>query len=245
MPILAKTLNSSMVAASFCIGAILLALIAILCYNILEIGGDYVNEIWKPVVGNEDRYMVSSFGRIRSLVNNKGNIRKNEKLLSLTKGFGGYPRVHLAVSVGVRKSYSVHRLVAIAFIPNPLNLPEVNHKDESRTNNRVDNLEWCSRRYNSNYGTARERTINGNKEWHEKNVRVMPKGAHSKKSIPVVCVNTGEKFYNAQHASEVYGINRAHINSCCNGRRQSAGKINGEKALWVKALISEYSSCNN
>ena len=69
----------------------------------------------------------------------------------------GYERVHLYKDKK-GKYFKIHRLVAMAFIPNPDNLPQVNHRDENKTNNRVDNLEWCTQEYNLNYGTATRRT---------------------------------------------------------------------------------------
>ena len=106
-----------------------------------------MEEIWKPVVGYEGLYEVSNLGRVRSL--NYRNTGKVKELISHDNGFG-YLIVELRNS-GNRKTYSVHRLVAQAFIPNPDNLPEVNHRDLCKTNNCLLNLEWCSRKYNLEY----------------------------------------------------------------------------------------------
>lgn len=100
-------------------------------------------EEWKAVPGYEGLYEVSNKGNVR-------NVRRNT-LLRLQKN-QGYIRVWLYKN-GIQAGLRVHRLVAQAFIPNPDNLPEVNHIDEDKTNNRVDNLEWCSRKYNVNFGT--------------------------------------------------------------------------------------------
>lgn len=110
-------------------------------------------EYWRPVVGYDGLYMVSNLGRVKSL--NYMHTGK-EHLLRLLKNGGGYLQVDLW-NCGKMKRYSVHRLVAMAFIPNPDNLPQVNHKDEDKLNNCVDNLEWCDGKYNSNYGTRNER----------------------------------------------------------------------------------------
>lgn len=120
-------------------------------------------EIWTPVVGWENLYEVSTFGRVRSkdrIVNRLVNgkiipTRYKSKILSSHLN-RGYEYVTLT-SFPKKQPCKVHRLVASAFIPNPLKLPQVNHKDENKANNNVENLEWCTNIYNANYGTARER----------------------------------------------------------------------------------------
>lgn len=124
----------------------------------------FENEIWLPVKGYEEIYEVSNLGRVRSLdrivKGCYGSIaHKKGKIIASGVGSAGYPVVSLQKD-GKGKTVSVHRLVAIAFLPNPNNLSEVNHKDEDKTNNRVDNLEWCGRIYNANYGTGIERCVN-------------------------------------------------------------------------------------
>ena len=114
-------------------------------------------EEWRPVVGYEGLYEVSNTGRVRSLDRYVktcyGSYRLHKgKVLSP----GIRPDGYLVVSLQYRM-FRVHRLVAEAFLPNPDNLPQVNHKDEDKSNNRVDNLEWCDSKYNNNYGTARIR----------------------------------------------------------------------------------------
>lgn len=108
-------------------------------------------EEWRAVPGYEGLYEVSNIGNVR-------NVRRNT-LLRLQKTNNGYIRVHLCKN-GISTGFQVHRLVAQAFIPNPQDLPQVNHKDEDKTNNNVDNLEWCTAKYNMNFGTARIRSIN-------------------------------------------------------------------------------------
>lgn len=106
------------------------------------------NEIWKPVVGYEGLYEVSNTGNVKSLGN---KVWKNARILKpQVRGKSGYLFVRLSKD-GQAKGINIHRLVAETFIPNPLNLPIVNHKDENRTNNHVDNLEWCTVSYNSKY----------------------------------------------------------------------------------------------
>ena len=115
-----------------------------------------MEEIWKYIEGYEGLYEVSSYGRVRSLgqfVNHNygGYAYRKGRILKPGLGSRGYLSVTLSKN-GIQKNYSVHRLVAQAFIENPDNLPQVNHKDEDRTNNNVTNLEWCDAKYNVNYG---------------------------------------------------------------------------------------------
>jgi hypothetical protein len=119
------------------------------------------NEIWKSVVGYEGFYEVSSLGRVRSLdrtikLYNGGSYVRKEKTLVQIKDKRGYLKLKLLKN-GKMKTFFVHRLVAQAFISNPNELPQVNHKDENKLNNKVENLEWCTQQYNIRYGTARER----------------------------------------------------------------------------------------
>ena len=121
-----------------------------------------MEEIWKDIEGYEGIYEVSNLGRVRSLdhkarhvsrmgrefeVTYKGRIRKQ------VPNENGYPIV-MVKKDGKAHALKVHQLVAKAFIPNPDNLPFINHKDENPSNNRADNLEWCTHEYNVRYGTA-------------------------------------------------------------------------------------------
>ena len=100
-------------------------------------------EIWKRI---DDRYSVSNLGNVKS------NYANKERILKPFKNHRGYLVVDLRHGE-TRKSVPVHRLVAIAFLDNPCSYKEVNHKDEVKTNNNVNNLEWCDTKYNCNYGT--------------------------------------------------------------------------------------------
>lgn len=120
-----------------------------------------LNEVWKDIEGYEGLYQVSNLGRIKSLDRlvsySNGGIRfYKSQILKPKLEKDGYLRI------GLRKEkkkvfFLIHRLVANAFIPNLDNLPQVNHKDENKQNNTVDNLEWCTAKYNINYGTRTER----------------------------------------------------------------------------------------
>ena len=127
-------------------------------------------EIWLPVVGYEGIYEVSD----------RGNIRNANGMVMQKHLNRGYENIGLSKD-GVHKTEKVHQLVAKAFLSNPDNLPEINHKDENRANNDVDNLEWCTPQYNSSYG---HRTENNAK-------------AHEKKVIATLDDGT-EEIYNSQ-----------------------------------------------
>lgn len=122
-----------------------------------------MTEIWKAIEGWEGLYEVSNTGIVRTIghyANYRGNgtlryIKPRVKVTRLDKY--GYETVALYSPYRRAKTCKVHRLVAKAFIPNPLNLPQVNHKDECKTNNVVSNLEWCNCEYNNNYGTRNTR----------------------------------------------------------------------------------------
>lgn len=106
------------------------------------------SETFLSVPGYDGLYEVSNLGNVKSL--------RSGKILKQSNDSHGYKMVSLTKN-GKSRCFGIHRLVAMTFIPNPENLPEVNHKDESHDNNSVENLEWCSRKYNLNYGTYRER----------------------------------------------------------------------------------------
>ena len=106
-------------------------------------------EVWKDIKGYEGKYQVSNLGRVKSLylINRQAKIPR-EKILKLGHNLQGYPQIHLCKDNKTSKSIFVHKLVAEAFIPNPDNLPVVNHKNEIKTDNRVENLEWCTQKNN-------------------------------------------------------------------------------------------------
>lgn len=173
-----------------------------------------MEEIWKEVKYFEDYYEVSNMGRVRSIdryVEHKrhGVVLRKGNILKQYTDSGGYKYVNLHKD-GKRKIYLVHRLVADAFIPNPNNYPCVNHKDENKTNNRVDNLEFCTQKYNTNYGTCIQRRA-------------------EKKSKPVLQYTKDGKFVNEYpsmiEAERHTGIFSVHISKCCNNKphHRSAG----------------------
>lgn len=156
-------------------------------------------EVWKSVVGYEGLYEVSNLGRVKS----------STRVLSQAKSKRtGYVSVCLSKN-GKHKMYLVHRLVAIAFIPNEQEYPQINHKDENKANNRADNLEWCTAKYNNNYGTVKDRISKKNK---------------ISKCKPVVQLRNGTIIaYFPSSISAKHIADPGHIGKCCNGIRKTAG----------------------
>lgn len=164
-----------------------------------------MEENFKDIAGYEGLYQISNLGNVRSLKFGKERILK-------TGDIKGYLVVGLCKE-GVQKNHLVHRLVAEAFIDNPNNLPEVNHKDEDKTNNHVTNLEWCDNIYNINYGTHTERSVQSRRN-------------NKKQSKQVLCVETGIIYPSAREVYRQLGFNNSHICSCCNGKRNTCGGYN-------------------
>lgn len=112
---------------------------------------DKEGEKWLDIAGYEGLYQVSSFGRVRAMYRNGMRRVLKQQILNASITPYGYKAIGLSDINGVVRTFLVHRLVAMAFIPNPDNLPVINHKDENKLNNRVDNIEWCTRAYNNTY----------------------------------------------------------------------------------------------
>lgn len=171
------------------------------------------SEVWKDIEGYEGLYQVSSLGNIRSLdryVKHKLIKGRNMRL----KVCCGYLRVGLRqVNIG-QKTFLIHRLVAQAFIPNPDKLPQVNHKDENKENNCVDNLEWCTATYNINYGTRNKKCG----DWQKQNSKL-------KKAI---CQYTLDgqfvaEFPSISEAERQLGLFSGSIIKSCKAQTKSAG----------------------
>lgn len=160
-----------------------------------------MQEIWKDIPGYENLYQVSNIGNVRSLHNRY----KNKEYLKPCINGKGYLLVSLCKNHS-QKSINVHRLVAQVFIPNPNNLPCINHKDENKQNNNVDNLEWCTYQYNNTYGQR------------------LTKSA-LKQGIPVKCIETEVIYSSAYAASRATGIWQSGICLCCKGRKKTAGNF--------------------
>lgn len=181
-----------------------------------------MEEIWKEIEGYEGKYQVSNTGEVKSL-NYRGGGKT--KLLKQIPDKDGYKTIQLCKN-GKIKSYKVHRLVAIAFIPNPDNLPIVNHKDEDPSNNNVNNLEWCTQKYNVNYGTGIKRNSENHKG--EKHPFYGKKGKDAPGSKPILMYdkegNFIRKFDCISDANEYFGKDRksSNIYMCLSGKNKIA-----------------------
>ena len=137
----------------------------------------------------------------------------------------GYLSVELFKN-GRSKRLLIHRLVATAFIPNPDNLPCVNHKDESRNNNHVDNLEWCTVEYNLTYGTFTQRRV-FNTDYSTESRKIIARENGKKASKPVIQLSKDNEYISnyqsIKEASETLNIDAGHISKVCKGKRKSAG----------------------
>lgn len=188
----------------------------------------------KPVVGYEGYYEVDMYGNVYSVartvqVNDNGRIYDKpvkEKKLTASKHSCGYRTVALTRNGKTEQQY-IHRIVAEAYIPNPQNLPFVNHKDEDKANNFVANLEWCTHEYNITYGTATERRVEKLKgksftDEHKEKIRQSNLGKHGQQR-KVICVDDGMVFGSYNEAGKHYGISPMTVKSCC--ERKSKGKV--------------------
>ena len=172
-----------------------------------------MGEVWKAIPGYEGIYEASNFGRIKSVervVEGRwGPTVIREHLLKPNNVHDGYQQVKFCVG-NERSQQLVHRLIASAFLPNPDNLPQVNHKDGNPENNNVENLEWCTAAENSQH---RSRVL---KKWV----------GHPKK--PVKCLDTGKVYESSHHASRDLGIGQGGIFNVCRGGQATAGGMRFE-----------------
>ena len=152
-----------------------------------------MKEQWKSIY---DDYLISSFGRCYSI--------KSKKMLTPKKLPNGYFQYSFSKNNKKFNRY-IHRLVAEAFIPNPEKLPQVNHKDEDKSNNVLDNLEWCDNSYNVNYGTAKERTAQTLKSYDY--------GNH------IICIETGIEYPSIKQCAKDMGLSASEISRMVFGTR--------------------------
>lgn len=171
-----------------------------------------MQEIWEKIK-DFPMYSVSSFGRVRN--------DKRGRVLGGGLDNYGYPSVILC-NKGKRKNAKVHRLVAEAFIENPLNKPQINHKDGNKKNNNVSNLEWCTNQENQDHFW---RVINNDQ--NRRNRSEAHKGKYLLSENPnaksVLRIEDGKIFPTIKEAAENVGITYFHIGEVCNGKRKTAG----------------------
>lgn len=176
-----------------------------------------MKEIWKDIPGYEGSHQISTKGSVKSLErwvpNNKGETLLKERILSPYKTRYGYLRICLTLN-RKKKHFLVHKLVAMAFIPNPKNYPQINHKDENPLNNCVENLEWCEPVYNSNYGTRNSRIGKAHLNRKDCSKKV---GQYDKS------MNLLAEFPSMNEAERQTGIPHNRICMACQGRYMSAG----------------------
>lgn len=190
-----------------------------------------MQEVWKDIESYEGCYQISNLGRVKSLGRYKNNPQGmrtywvEERILRPQTNIHGYIYYCLKKD-GDRKNHTGHRLVASAFLPNPDNLPLINHKDESRNNNHVDNLEWCTHQYNTNYGNSQQRKVSS-VDW-AKFVANFPWGERAKKQYKKITQMTKDgnfvrSWESQKSAGESLGIPSGNICRCCKGELKTAG----------------------
>lgn len=167
-------------------------------------------EIWKDIKGWEGLYQISNMGRIKSLSRYRycGKLNSKPQLMDMKimkpSIRGGYEIVSISRE-GKVESFSVHRLVGKHFIPNPNNYPEINHKDEVKTNNNVNNLEWCTKAYNMKYGTLGERISKSlSKIVHQYDLD-----------------NNLVNIWSSTREVNEHGFHHSNVASCCRGERKT------------------------
>lgn len=181
-------------------------------------------EEWRDIKGYEGLYQISSHGRVKSMP------RKGSRGGIIKPSFSnsGYLQIHLCKNCE-QKTIQIHRLVAIHFLDNPDNLPEVNHKDECKTNNHVSNLEFCTREYNENYGTKRARCV-ANHDY--KKSAILSAMHHDYEAIsrkrgkPILQMdlngNIIKRWYGLNAACKALGFSSGNVSAACNGKYKTA-----------------------
>ena len=216
-----------------------------------------MNEIWKDIADYEGFYQVSNFGRVKSLSRyakcRNGNRSVSENILKPQPNGAGYYTVTLCKN-GTIVKHLLHRIIAIAFIPNPNNLPCINHKDANRKNNSITNLEWCTHKYNSNYHICKDKQsafmINRyvtDESWKKSCAERLNKyTTQMRKKVCQLDVdnNVIHIWESTLEAEQLGGYIHGNISACANGKRKTH---HGYKWVWLNELGGDYhnSSSNN
>lgn len=204
------------------------------------------NEEWRDIPGYEGRYQVSNLGRVKSLPKYH---QKKETILKGDVDKWGYIHVRLCLNEKLRRKHSVHRLVAIAFIPNPSNYPEIDHINTNPSDNEVSNLRWATRRMNLANPITREKKSLASKgrTFSEETLRKMSEAKKGRKlsqhvidvlvernNVPVVMYddswNEIARFKSIKSASIITGISPKRISDVCLKKRNYAGGYRWERA---------------
>lgn len=159
-------------------------------------------EIWKDISGYDGKYQISNLSRIKSLISG------NEKILSTYLNYSGYERCSLGWGKN-KKSHSIHRLVAIAFIPNPENKPCVNHINRNRSDNSIENLEWVTHKENAEHAISFVDTYIKSRANHYNSKRVIQKDLNG---------NNLKTWGSVIEASISLGISKSSISDCARGK---------------------------
>lgn len=165
-----------------------------------------MEKLWKEIPGTDGKYLISTDGEVMAISRRVkfGHVYRCTKTKLLTPRDNGKGYLELEF---FGKHHYIHRLVAEAFIPNPYNFPCINHKDENKENNSVENLEWCDYSYNTNYGTRTKRAKE--KRFGDRFV--------------VINLDTGDVYQNPKDASRATGIHNDSISRVCKGKSKTAG----------------------
>lgn len=177
-------------------------------------------EIWHNIQGYEGLYQISCYGRVKSLKREQTIVSHNqygefsfvkkipERILKLETAKTGYIFVELKKN-NKRKHFYIHRLVAESFLPNPYNYPQINHIDEVKSNNKLENLEWCDASYNMNYGAVRN--------------KIAKTKINGKRSKPIMQIYNDEiiKVWPSMREAERHGFRENRISACCNKKASS------------------------
>lgn len=178
-----------------------------------------MQEIWKDIQGYEGLYQISNTGKVKSLgrfVYNGSGMRWNaERILKCKDNGHGYLNVCLARDKDDHKYAYIHRLVATHFVENPSGLPQVNHKDENKSNNNAENLEWCDMQYNNTYGTKIQRGV-ANMDYAS---------IAKRRSVPVYQINLDgtivRRHNGMSDAARKFGFKTSEISSCCKDKKHT------------------------
>ena len=189
---------------------------------------DMEGEVWKDVVGYEGLYQVSNLGRVKSLdryviISDIPRYRKS-KIRVQMPSHNGYRRVQVSKE-GKTKYFFVHVLVALAFIPNPENKPEIDHINTDRVDNRMENLRWSTRKENASNPLTRQKLSEKEKrKWKEyEYAQRRIEQHHNKREVQQISM-TGTvvaTYISASYAARLLGVSSRSITACCEGRNQT------------------------